>query len=344
MKLVLKHNVISSVNARRSRTYLVPRADAYTSGFQFGNKNGSKHARKENVPGSFFVDHTCIDCDTCRWMAPKTFHRAGEQSAVHQQPTSDEDVVRAYQALLSCPTFSIHAQESRPELLKAAQKGLPALVPGCERVYHCGWADEKAIATAAYLIVREAGNILVDSPRFNPVLCKQIDALGGVKYQSLTHRDDIGEHGKWQAHYGSQRIIHQLEVDKRTEDVEVKLSGQGPWKITGEELKEGEEEREDVVLVFTPGHTSGHVCLFHRDDKALMSGDHLAATDDYQGLEIFENFNWYSVPEQVRSVQKLLQYDFLHVLPGHGRPAHIKDATQRLQYITRLLEQHKQFV
>ncbi|XP_015064361.1 uncharacterized protein LOC107009532 [Solanum pennellii] len=26
--------------------------------------------RPQNVSGEFFVDHTCIDCDTCRWMAP----------------------------------------------------------------------------------------------------------------------------------------------------------------------------------------------------------------------------------------------------------------------------------
>ena len=28
-----------------------------------------------NAPGDFFVDSTCIDCDTCRWMAPATFTR-----------------------------------------------------------------------------------------------------------------------------------------------------------------------------------------------------------------------------------------------------------------------------
>ena len=32
----------------------------------------------ENVPGEFFVDSTCIDCDTCRQLAPATF---GETSA-----------------------------------------------------------------------------------------------------------------------------------------------------------------------------------------------------------------------------------------------------------------------
>src|SRR5205807_1309544 len=33
--------------------------------------------RPENAAGDLFVDSSCIDCDTCRWMAPATFARAG---------------------------------------------------------------------------------------------------------------------------------------------------------------------------------------------------------------------------------------------------------------------------
>lgn len=29
-----------------------------------------------------------------------------------------------------------------------------------------------------------------------------------------------------------------------------------------------------------------------------------------------QTYNWYSVPKQVESVRKLLQYDFLHICPG----------------------------
>ena len=42
--------------------------------------------RDENVPGDFYVDSSCIDCDTCRWMAPEVYSRAGSMSAVHRQP------------------------------------------------------------------------------------------------------------------------------------------------------------------------------------------------------------------------------------------------------------------
>ena len=34
----------------------------------------------ENVPGDFFVDSTCIDCDACRQIAPTVFAEAAATS------------------------------------------------------------------------------------------------------------------------------------------------------------------------------------------------------------------------------------------------------------------------
>ena len=45
--------------------------------------------RTENISGNFYVDTTCIDCDTCRWMAPEVFTQKGEQSAVYHQPPNE---------------------------------------------------------------------------------------------------------------------------------------------------------------------------------------------------------------------------------------------------------------
>jgi hypothetical protein len=46
------------------------------------------------------------------------------------------------------------------------------------------------------------------------------------------------------------------------------------------------------------------------------------------------------MPIQLDSVAKLLQYDWLHVLPGHGRPAHMRDATHRLKAVSDLMQRH----
>jgi hypothetical protein len=45
-----------------------------------------------------------------------------------------------------------------------------------------------SIACESYLIVRPEGNVMVDTPRFNPVLAKRLQELGGVKYIFLTHK------------------------------------------------------------------------------------------------------------------------------------------------------------
>lgn len=46
------------------------------------------------------------------------------------------------------------------------------------------------------------------------------------------------------------------------------------------------------------------------------------------------------MPGQLASVAKLLQYDWLHVLPGHGRPSHLRDAAHRLEAVSKLLQRH----
>jgi hypothetical protein len=45
----------------------------------------------ENVPGDFFVDSTCIDCDTCGQIAPAVFGQAATTSFVKAQPATGSD-------------------------------------------------------------------------------------------------------------------------------------------------------------------------------------------------------------------------------------------------------------
>ena len=47
-----------------------------------------------NVPGAFYVDDSCIDCDMCRTVAPEFFSRfdEGGYSIVHHQPVTADEV------------------------------------------------------------------------------------------------------------------------------------------------------------------------------------------------------------------------------------------------------------
>jgi hypothetical protein len=69
--------------------------------------------------------------------------------------------------------FSIHARQQSDEV-RAVIDGMPIPVEGCPNVYHCGFSSKDSFGSTSYLIVRETGNVLVDSPRFDKHLLKQI--------------------------------------------------------------------------------------------------------------------------------------------------------------------------
>jgi glyoxylase-like metal-dependent hydrolase (beta-lactamase superfamily II)/ferredoxin len=260
--------------------------------------------RPENVSGDFYVDQTCIDCDTCRWMAPDIFREVGDQSAVYHQPASEAERLRAMQALLACPTASIGTVE-KPVDIQQVQASFP--IPVAANVYHCGYHAESSFGAASYLIQRSQGNVLVDSPRFAPPLVKQLEAMGGVKYLYLTHRDDVADHQKFADHFGCQRILHTDEINAGTRAVEIKLTGQEPIVL-----------EPDLLIIPVPGHTRGHTVLLY-DNTFLFTGDHLAWSEQQHQLIAFRYACWYSWAELTRSMQNLLPYSFEWVLPGHGR-------------------------
>ncbi len=115
----------------------------------------------DNVPGDFFVDDTCIDCDACRIFAPTVFSDSGSQSAVYHQPETGEELLAAQKALISCPTASIGSVSKSN--MRLALEALPELVDS--DVYRCGYASESSFGAISYLICRPSGNVLIDSPR-----------------------------------------------------------------------------------------------------------------------------------------------------------------------------------
>lgn len=258
----------------------------------------------ENVPGDFFVDSTCIDCDTCSQLAPSVFRDHGEQCSVYRQPTTPEDTRLAMMALVACPTGSIGTTEKHD-----AHIGIDAFpLQLDENVYFCGFTSESSFGGWSYLITRsdsEGGNVLIDSPRFASQLVKRIDSLGGVKRMLLTHKDDIADHELFTEKFGCRRTMHAAD---------------GARRLSIEEVLEGEQAAnldKDLVAIPTPGHTRGHVVYLYRQ-KFLFTGDHLAWSPNRNVLTAFRSVAWYSWSEQIRSMKKLLDYDFQWVLPGHG--------------------------
>ncbi|MCT7997353.1 MBL fold metallo-hydrolase [Laspinema olomoucense] len=278
--------------------------------------------RPENVSGDFYVDTTCIDCDTCRWMAPDIFHRDNEQSAVYQQPQTEAERLEALQALLACPTASIGTVD-KPKDIKKAQESFPLLIDN--NIYHCGYHAESSFGAASYLIQRPEGNILVDSPRFSPPLVQQLESRGGIRYLYLTHQDDVADHQKFAEYFRCDRILHQDEINPRTREVEIQLTGYEPIEL-----------ESDMVIIPLPGHTKGHTVLLYQN-KFLFTGDCLAWSHRLNQLIAFRDACWYSWPELIKSLHKLKDYSFEWILPGHGRRYHAENAQQMQQELQRCL-------
>lgn len=266
-----------------------------------------KQKRLENIDGNFYVDASCIDCDTCRWMAPGVFNRQASFSAVHHQPVTQAEKLLAMQALLSCPTASIGTVE-KPQDIQQVQQTFPLIVE--KNVYHCGYHAEASFGAASYFIQRPEGNVLIDSPRFTPPLVRRLEELGGIKYLYLTHQDDVADHQKFQQHFNCDRILHLDEIKPSTQEVEIKLSGTETVELT-----------PDVLIIPVPGHTRGHTVLLYQN-RFLFTGDHLAWSSYLDHLYAFRRFCWYSWTEQIKSMEKLANYSFEWVLPGHGHRYH----------------------
>jgi glyoxylase-like metal-dependent hydrolase (beta-lactamase superfamily II)/ferredoxin len=264
----------------------------------------SNRAYSENIPGSFFVDDTCIDCDLCRQIAPSVFKEESDHSVVYRQPDSPAETQRAAMALVACPTASIGSRNKLDS--RSAAEAYPELID--ENVYFCGYASPNSYGAASYLITRPEGNILVDSPRYARTLVQRIEKMGGISLIFFSHRDDVADHQKFHDHFGCPRMIHR--GDARGIETEQFLDGDAPVALD-----------DDLVAIPVPGHTRGHVVLLYKN-KFLFTGDHLAWSDNRGGLIAFRDVAWYSWREQTKSMKRLLDFRFEWVLPGHGRRSH----------------------
>jgi glyoxylase-like metal-dependent hydrolase (beta-lactamase superfamily II)/ferredoxin len=255
-------------------------------------------AHPDNLPGPFFVDRTCIDCGTCYQFAPETFTDGGDHARVHAQPVDPIARMRASMALVACPVGSIGTSDKAD--LPAAASAFPA--PLAEEVLFCGYTSDKSFGAWSYLIRRPPGNVLVDSPRAAEPLMKRLEALGGVATMILSHQDDVADHAAFRARFTCERIMHRRDG------------------MTGmERLVDGDEPvpmAEDLLLIPTPGHTAGSVCLLYKE--FLFTGDHLWWNPDKGRLSASRTYNWHSWEQQLASLEKLLAFDFSWVLPGHG--------------------------
>jgi len=251
-----------------------------------------------SASGDWFVDTRCIDCGSCRHVAPGLLVERAGHSVFDRQPSS-ADAERVWQAAEVCPTQSI-GTISR---LRPPERVFPReLAPG---IFLCGYNSPDSYGANSWLVQRPGGNLLVDSPRFTRRLREPIAELGGIAAILLTHRDDVADAEQWAAEFGATVTIHR---DDRSA---------APFASDVVEGLEPVEVRPGVTVVPVPGHTRGSV-LYLVDDTWLFTGDSLAWSQESHDLYAFEDACWYSWPEQQRSLARAAAFRFEQIFPGHG--------------------------
>ena len=277
-----------------------------------------------NIDGNFFVDSTCINCDTCRQLAPASFAENGEFSSVSRQPEGERERYRAYQALLACPVGSIGAIVPDKAQMRAATESFPIRI--ASDVYYNGFNSEKSYGANSYFIRHPGGNWLIDSPRYMKRLEDFFERMGGVQYIFLTHEDDIGDAPRYAKRFGAKRIIHRADADAQP-DAEWIVDGLEPMTAA-----------PGFTIIPVPGHTDGSMAL-HVAGRYLFTGDHMSWDREINGLRLATVYVWDEATLR-RSAAKLSECSFEWVLPGHGDRMHLP--AERMKEELRLLLERRE--
>jgi len=253
-----------------------------------------------DVAGDWFVDTRCIACDVARHWAPGLIEAddAG-LSYLARQPRSAEEEAALWRAAEACPTQSIgHRSVRRPEVAAFPFE----LTAG---VLAMGHNARSSFGAHSYLVTRQQGNLLVDSPRFLRSLAERVDDVGGIAHVLLTHRDDVADAERWADRYGARVWIHAEDAAAAPFATDV-VGGLATVEIA-----------DDVALVPVPGHTRGSV-VFHVGDRWLFTGDTLHWNPNRGQLDVFAGQTWYSWDRLAESLDALAGLRVEWVFPGHG--------------------------
>jgi glyoxylase-like metal-dependent hydrolase (beta-lactamase superfamily II) len=254
------------------------------------------------APGDWYVDTVCFDCDAARHVAPGLIGTDAQGKSIFlRQPESDKELEMAWLAVEVCPTRSVGNLRIRRPPSPPFPQDLG------DGVFRLGHNAESSFGAHSYLVVRPAGNLMVDAPRWTRSVFEPIEARGGLSDILLTHRDDVADARRYAERFGARVWIHADDADAAPYATDL-LHGTGAHEI-----------RDGVTAIPVPGHTRGSV-LYLVDEHLLFSGDSLAWSPQRATLTAFRNACWFSWPEQQRSLARLADSErrFDRLLCGHG--------------------------
>lgn len=187
--------------------------------------------------------------------------------------------------------------------LKVPDNVFPQLL--AENLYRCGYNDNDTAGAHPFFIRTSAGlNLLIDGPRYVSKLVDFFEQQGGLDHVLLTHRDDVGASAKYAERFGARLWIHENDRSASPQATDI-LTG---YAVT--------EPIPGVTIIPIPGHTIGSVAFLV--DEKLFVGDSLNWLIDDRRLWTNPLRCWDDWDMQRRSLKRLRDFRFTHVLAGHG--------------------------
>jgi hydroxyacylglutathione hydrolase len=110
----------------------------------------------------------------------------------------------------------------------------------------------------------------------------------------------------------------------------------GPGRRVDRQLREGDEVAGFQVL-FTPGHSAGHVSLWRESDRTLILGDVLNSQDPFTGIPGLRLPKDFFTPDPARnreSARRLGGLEPKTVLFGHGAP--VRDTKKFVEFCRKI--------
>jgi hydroxyacylglutathione hydrolase len=178
------------------------------------------------------------------------------------------------------------------------------------------------------------GEILIDAGILPMAVVPYQDAIRTIilthcHYDHTAHAAEIAEL------CGAEIAIHRFDAAALRDDMQsvALLFGERAPRVQPQRLLTGGERIGPLIVIHTPGHTPGSICLYGERDGILFSGD----TVFTEG-----SFGRYDLPggdldDLKRSVKLLADLRVKALYPGHGFPApheggrHIAAANRILQ-------------
>jgi glyoxylase-like metal-dependent hydrolase (beta-lactamase superfamily II) len=113
--------------------------------------------------------------------------------------------------------------------------------------------------------------------------------------------------------------------------------------LGGEDFQYDDNDRigvdgNELRVLHTPGHESGHCCFYESGDKVLFSGDNILG----QGTAVIRPPDG-NMTDYLHSLERLLGFDISLILPGHG-PLIGKPEAKIREYIKHRLEREQQVI